>query len=192
MQEKQETFWKLLEPEYVRASLFCRKLMSDRDSADDLMQDAMITALTKFHQLRETSSFRPWLYRIIINSFRMTVRRPWWKRRVALSPESAAEHATTNPADRLEARRWLGRAFQAISPEEQALVALHELEQWSIVELADLYAKSETAIKTRLFRARRKMKEELLRLTRAGKTKGRSEHEVDGNNECVAARSSID
>lgn len=173
-----------MEPEYRRATLFCRKLCGDRDRADDLLQDVMVKAMTKFSALRDNDSFRPWLYRILISTFRDSVRRPWWQRRVSLTPEIESNNAVTNPVNRLTARRWLDRAFEAVSPDEQVIVTLHELEQWTIAELAGLYGKSESAIKVRLFRARQKMKKRLKKLI--ADLGGDSElTNINGINQCI-------
>ena len=66
----------------------------------------------------------------------------------------------------LDAQRWLGRVYQALSPDEQTLITLHELEGWPVANLAELFGKSEPAIKTSLFRARRKMKNALQKLSK--------------------------
>ena len=162
-----DRFWRLLEPEYSRAMMFCRKLIGDRDKSDDLFQDALLIACTKIGDLRDEAAFRPWLYRIIVTTFRSTVRRPWWRRRVTLTSEIENTLSTPDSVDSVTARRWLERAFQAVSSEDQALVTLHELEGWPVAELAALYGKSESAIKVQLFRARRKMKAVLLRQSRS-------------------------
>ncbi|MCX6834748.1 MAG: RNA polymerase sigma factor [candidate division Zixibacteria bacterium] len=162
-----DRFWRLLEPEYSRAMMFCRKLINDRDKGDDLFQDALLIACTRIHDLREEAAFRPWLYRIIISTFRSTVRRPWWRRRVALTSEIENTLSTPDSTDSVTARRWLEKAFQVVSIEDRTLVTLHELEGWPVAELATLYGKSESAVKVQLFRARRKMKTVLLRQSRS-------------------------
>jgi len=89
-----------------------------------------------------------------------TTRHPWWKRRVRLTEETA--HVVTfDPSNTLNARRWLEKAFEGLSPDDRALVTLFELEEWTLFELAELYGKSEGTLKVRLFRARRKMRQTL-------------------------------
>jgi len=141
--------------------MFCRKLAGDREKGDDLFQDALVTALTRVSRLRDESAFRPWLYRIIVNTFRSKTRRPWWKRRVDLSEEMGLTLVGDDPVEAHTARRWLQKAMQVLSPEAQALVTLYELEGWSIAELARMHRLSEGSVKARLFRARNKMKKAL-------------------------------
>ena len=188
MQERRDLFWKLIEPEYFGVMRFCRKLMSNRDRGDDLFQDTLLAAFTGFDSLRQPTSIRPWLYRIAVNTFNSKVRRRWWRRFVPLTPEVAWQTGGDDPIETLAARRWLGRAFQALTPEQQVLVTLHELEDWPINELAALMGHSEGAIKARLFRARRKMKKLLLPYygkRGSSKTKETLLNEAD---KCVAAK----
>lgn len=150
--------------------MFCRKLIGDREQGDDLFQDALVAACVGFPQLRDHAAFRPWFYRIMVNTFRSQTRRPWWKRFVPLTSEIELNLPGDNPVDVLAARHWLSRAFKALSAEDQALVTLYELEDWTIAELAHLYDKTEGAIKLRLFRARRKMRDRLLSFSRQSKS----------------------
>jgi len=185
MERERDRFWRLLEPEYARAMMFCRKLIGDRDGGDDLYQDALVTAYTKFSDLRNPEAFRPWLYQVMISTFKSQIRRPWWKRRVAMTSEVEALLVTPDPADILTARRTLNLAFQAVAAEDQALIVLHDLEGWPARELAELTGKSESAVKTRMHRARRKMKEALL--GRKGSSGRQSKNENEGETEqCVA------
>jgi RNA polymerase sigma factor (sigma-70 family) len=156
-----DLFWKLLEPEHPKAEAFCRKLMQNREEGDDLYQDALLLALRNFGSLKDHDSFRPWLFRIIVNSYRSRFRRPWWRRHARLTPKLLETQSTGNPDGQLTARRWLERAFADLDPDERTLVTLFELEEWNTAELAELYQISEGAVRARLFRSRRKMRKTL-------------------------------
>ena len=166
MQIDKDRFWTLLEPEYNRGMMFCRKLIGDRDRGDDLFQDALVIACTKIGDLRNEAAFRPWLYRIFISTFQSTLRQPWWRRRLAMTPDIEAQLLTVDPSDEIAARRLLGKAFQAVSADDRALITLHELEGWPLAELAVLFNKSEGAIKIQLFRARQTIKAALHKQSR--------------------------
>ncbi len=157
-----DLFWKLLEAEHPKAERFCRKIAADRQDGDDLYHDALLAAWRKFGTLRNVDSFRPWLYRIIVNRFKSRLRGPWWRKRQLLDGASLNEREVYDPAGIHTARRWLDRAFEALSPADKTLVILYELEGWNITELARIYGKPEGTIKSRLSRARRKMREKLL------------------------------
>ncbi len=158
MERDRNLFWKLLEPEHPKAEAFSRKLMGNREDGDDLYQDALVLALTKFSSLKETAAFRPWLYRIIVNCFKHRFRTPWYRRVIPLSEEISATLKTPDPNHGFVVGRLLTKALGAISAEERTLITLFELEGWSIAELSRLYQKPDGTIKARLSRSRKKMK----------------------------------
>lgn len=173
-----DLFWTYLEAEHPRAEAFCRKLAGDRDEGDDLYQDALLTALRKIRTLRNPEAFRPWLYRIVVNTFRNRRAGPWWRRRVPLTPELYATRPGTDPTGVYTARRWLDRALAVLKPDERALITLFELEGWTVAELARLHHRPTGTIKARLARARRKMREEIERHLPAQETETETESEV--------------
>lgn len=166
MEGNRNLFWKLLEPEHPQAEAFCRRLAGNREDGDDLYQDSLIQALEKFAQLREQSSFRPWLYRIVVNNFNNRIRRPWWKKLQSLTEqtengEKAGELVGDNPEPEYLARLTVELAFEAVSPSERALITLYEIDGWSVNDLAELYNRPTGTIKARLSRARSKMRKRI-------------------------------
>lgn len=153
-----DLFWTILEAEHAKAEAFCRKLAGNREDGDDLYQDAVLTAMRKVRSLRDPNAFRPWLYRIMVNTFKNRVQGPWWRRRVALTPELSDARVSADPSEAYAARRWLVRGFTALKPEDRALITLFELEGWTIDELAKLKRRPTGTIKARLARARKKMR----------------------------------
>ncbi len=192
MIRNKELFWKLTEPEHLRARAFCRKLMGNREDGDDLYQDALVTALTGFKSLRDTKAFRAWLYRIIVNGFKNRLRKPWYKRFGPLTDEIAETHGGDNPAEGMAARRKLEIAFRAVSAEDRALVTLFELEGWPIAEIAKVQGRSEAAIKMRLSRTRTKMREALARSRAKFETGPEPKSKPSEDEICVAAKPGLD
>jgi RNA polymerase sigma factor (sigma-70 family) len=100
---------------------------------------------------------------VILNCFHNRKRDPWWRRRGGGDEARAGSSEVTDPSRQYAARIWLDRALRALSTDERALIVLFELEQWTIAELADFYHTRIGTIKSRLSRARRKMRRELMR-----------------------------
>lgn len=157
-----DLFWQHLETEHRRAEAFCRRLAGNRDDGEDLYHDSLVQAIGKFDTLRERGSFKPWLYRIIVNLYKSRLRNRRWKI-VSPDPDIDGKVPIADPSNRIFARIWLDRAFRAISSEDRAMVTLFEIEGWSVAELAEMFGKPEGSIKSRLWRSRRKMREELAR-----------------------------
>ena len=188
MDNKQDRFWEILEPEYVGAMMFCRKLMADRDKGDDLYQDALINAYTNLADIRDENSFKPWLYRIIINTFKSKTRLKFPKLFKSINQNQELNLISKDPTDQYTARRWLQNAFKYITPKEKALIVLYELEEWNIKELSKLFNKSEASIKQRLFRIRNKMKKYLISNLTESKSKSIGSFNIKKDNRCAVVK----
>ena len=161
MDSDRNLFWKLVEPEHRQLAAFCRKLTGNRDEGDDLCQDALVAAIGGFESIRDSRSFKPWLYRIVVNTFLNRSRQVWRKHESPLTPEQSETLGGHDPSNRHTARRILERAFKAVSEEDRAMLTLFALDGWTIAELAQLFGKKESAIKVRLHRTRKKMQQRL-------------------------------
>ena len=151
-------FWKLLEPIHQSAAAFCLKLTGDIDEAGDLYHDSLLIAWRKLHGLNDHSAFRPWLFRILINNYKNRCRSFWKRHRVPLTQELTDKISGQDSQKLLDTRRNLINLLATLKPEDRALVILHDVDGWSVGELADMNNRPEGTIKTRLFRARQKMR----------------------------------
>ncbi len=161
---RRELFWQSMEKEHKRARAYCFKLMGGNDEGDDLYQDAVIRAYNGFAELRQPESFRPWLYRIINNTYKARFRNRWWQNMIAVPKKILETKRSENPAAAYDAKRRLGYAMESLAPDDRIIVTMVELEGWKIAELAELFSKTEGFIKMRLSRARKKMRKRLSRL----------------------------
>jgi RNA polymerase sigma-70 factor (ECF subfamily) len=158
-----DRFWIELEKVHAEAERFCRRLSATREDGDDLYQEAVLRAHSGYDGLSDPSAFRPWFYRLIVNHFKNRHRGAWWRRLVPLTSKLEESLPGADPSGKHWADRQLTKAFASITPEERALVTLHEIEGWTIPELATLYKKPTGTIKARLSRARCRMRKALLR-----------------------------
>jgi len=162
-------FEELLEPVHEAATRYCRRLCTTRQDAEDLYHDAILTAWHGLNGLRNTEDgFKPWFFRIITNTFRNQLRRRRWRklwlgRRIGDQGDDssldAGPVASVDPRGALEARRWLDRAMAGLTADERALIVLHELEGHGTAEIARIWGAREGTIKSRLSRAREKMRQ---------------------------------
>ena len=138
MNDYHDLFWRLFENEYQKARAYCARLTDNPDDGDDLLSDSVLLALKGFPKLRQTGSFRWWLYRIIGNAYKARFRNPWWKKIMTFNNDIIDSTCIKNPARYYEAKRKLNLAFSALTPDDHILVTLSELEGWRISELAKL------------------------------------------------------
>jgi len=144
--------------------------------AEDLMQDIFVKVFKNLPKLKEINSFKPWLFSIAVNRVRDYHR----KKRIlvflgdksdGIGGETAIHEIHENPqAYRQIIRRefWehVGRFVKKLGRREQEVFLLRFLDQLSIKEITQILNKSESTVKTHLYRALHRFKEspELARL----------------------------
>ncbi|MEH7235230.1 RNA polymerase sigma factor [Bacillus sp. JJ1562] len=126
-------------------------LKNDEDCADAI-QEAIIKAYEKIDTLREPAYFKSWLCRIVLNECYQLLRQ---KKNVINLDEWLEPQIQDNGYEEVEVEQMLSKL-----PEEQSqLLKLFHIEGISILELAQIYEVPENTVKTRLRRAREKMRE---------------------------------
>ena len=155
-----------LEPHYNDALQYCRALCARwlPSEAEEVLQNALLKALTGYASLQDRSRFRSWLFQIITRTFYSTVRGAFWKRFIPLQPAgNTASIPEVYAKDEPHDERWmLYQALATLSPKQRAALLLFEIGGFSIEEIATIQkANSVSAVKSRLSRARRKLREAL-------------------------------
>lgn len=163
MEPNNDIFWALLEKEHTKARAYCHRLTADPTRGDDLYQDAILRSLNGFGKLKDRGAFRYWLYRIINNTFKDWLKSRKKSSAISLSKEHEESIPGENPLMRRAAFRRLEIAMAGLSHKDRALVTLHELEGWPLDEISQISGKSTGSLKTRLSRARAKMRQALIR-----------------------------
>ena len=142
---------------------------SSRMDAEDLTQEIFIQAYQHVNRLQDPKRFRAWLYTIAANRVRDFLRR----RRMLSFFVTATEdepldipdrqtHANPGSLDRLIQREFwseLQRLAAQLSRWEREVFFLRFIDQLSLREIAEVLNKSESAVKTHLYRALQKFKE---------------------------------
>lgn len=166
-------FAALVEKYSERIYRLALKILGDEQDAEDVLQETFIKALRALPSFEGRSSLSTWLHRIAVNEALMLVRR---RKPEAISidiDEEAGEDAAPPveivdwcclPESELlsgESRRALDDAMQKLSPALRVVFVLRDLQGLSVRETAEALNLSEVAVKTRLLRARLKLREEL-------------------------------
>ena len=137
--------------------------------ADDLVQDTLLRAYNSFDRLRPDSQVKPWLLRILHNSYVSTWRRR--KREKALfQPGIAEEKAPWVVPHQVgcspeEGVHDLGdevvHALDELPPAYLSCVLLVDLQERSYKEAAELLGRPLGTVMSRLFRGRRILQDKL-------------------------------
>jgi len=119
--------------------------------AEDVVQEVFLKYLQTAPEFPTEQQLRAWLMRVTVNKCKDLLRSPWRQNR---EPLSDAEAATTpdDPNDVVQA------ALLRLSPGNQAVIYLYYYEEMSTKEIGEILKLSETAVRSRLFQARRHLK----------------------------------
>jgi RNA polymerase sigma-70 factor (ECF subfamily) len=129
-----------------------------REEAEDVAQEALVRAYRRFHQLRDRTRLRAWLVRL---TWRLALDEQRARRR-RLAREHEAARAmdgtrTTGEAPEESARLW--RAIDQLPEGLRWPIVLAAIEGHDIRSVAALLDLPEGTIKSRLFRARQRLRE---------------------------------
>ena len=130
--------------------------------SEDLLQEVCVRAYTRLEELADLDNPRGWLLCVMQRLFIDQTRR---YERLHVGPldahleETLVSDAPDIPdqADASYRRQRLDRAWQWLSKEQRALLALHDIEGYSLAELTELTGLKEGTLKSRLHRARVKL-----------------------------------
>ncbi len=120
--------------------------------AEDVAQDAFVSALQQIGSCREPERFAGWLLQIVRN------RALNWldRRRLRDVPREEARVREEASAPSVAGMQGpLIEALAALSPVQREIVLLHDLEDWSHAEIAQAIGCSEVMSRQHLFQARR-------------------------------------
>lgn len=121
-----------------------------RADAEDVCQTVFLKLM---EQPKLPENIKAWLMQVTANQCRNLLKSSWWRKSEALDDTLAA----AVPED-------LGDIYQAVmglAPKYRVVIYLHYYEQYSTKEIAELLHISQTAVTTRLSRAREMLKLEL-------------------------------
>jgi RNA polymerase sigma-70 factor, ECF subfamily len=137
-------------------------VLRHRQDAEDVAQEAFVKAYRCFRQLRDRDRFRAWLVRM---TWRLALdRQRGNRRRAERELEHAAQPPASNTADPIVTRERIVQLWQAIDalPDKLRVVTiLAGIEGHDMREVAVLLGLPEGTVKSRLFLARRRLKEQL-------------------------------
>jgi RNA polymerase sigma-70 factor (ECF subfamily) len=159
-------FGELCERHMKQVSCVTRRIIRNREDAEDAVQDCLLSAFAHVKDFDERSRFATWLTRIAINAALAKLRKKHWKREIPMNepnlPNELERHSefqddAPDPEEtyRLcERRQILNVAILALRPGARRVVELHQLHEHSLTETAHILGISPTAAKARMFHAR--------------------------------------
>lgn len=131
--------------------------------AEDLVQDVCVRAYSRLTELEQMENPRAWLlciqYRLFVDMTRQRRSASFATSSTCESEDALLEMSSPEPgpeeqADSAFGEARLERAWQYLDRVQQALLALHDIEGYSLAELVEITGITEGTLKSRLHRAR--------------------------------------
>jgi RNA polymerase sigma-70 factor (ECF subfamily) len=157
-----EAFSGVIERHAPRMFRLAVGIVRRRDVAEDVVQDALVKAYEKLGGWRGESSLSTWLYRIVYTTAISALRGGAVTMAGEFSAEMAAGYESENEDFDWEVTEeniaLMRCALGLIAPLDRTLVNLFYLEECSVREVAAICGESEGNVKTRLHRARARLR----------------------------------
>jgi len=148
---------------------FAYRLTGTREDAEDLLQESYFKAYKYFHQLRDRSKFKEWIFQITANQFRNTLKRRKREQLYFVDEFEQAGHIPQQPGDdpdviaeRRDQAVRVQSAIDSLDPKMREALVLFELRGFSIEETAKILQISPGTVKSRLHYARKRLKSQLM------------------------------
>ncbi len=133
--------------------------------AEDLAQDALWRGWEKIGELREAGAFGPWLRMIVVNCYRMWLRRPW-QSEVSIDQAEylGADQDQFAQVRRKELQRELRVGLRALPRQNRLALLMRYFGGSSYEEIASFLEVPVTTVAGRIYRAKLQLRRRLVRL----------------------------
>jgi RNA polymerase sigma-70 factor, ECF subfamily len=171
---RREAFAALMTRGNQRLFRIARAVVRDESEAEDVLQEAYVRAFAKLSDFRGEASIYTWLTRIVLNEAHGRLRRrrhtvelsavesaQAGEGRILVFPSALTSDDPERDAALAETRRLLERAVDALPEAFRLVFILREVEELTVGETAEHLGLPEATVKTRLHRARRRLRHAL-------------------------------
>ncbi len=166
-------FDELMQRYHSRIYALLYNMTSNREDAEDLIQEVFLKAYKALPKFKGQSSFYTWVYRIAVNRAINYVKKR--KRRQALSlddvdlglerdeflVEMSSRSTPFRDAKLTELQQKLNEALQTLSEKHRAVVIMHDIEGIQHNEIGEIIGCSAGTVRSRLFYARKQLQAHL-------------------------------
>ncbi len=141
--------------------IFCEKaywVINDKERAKDIAQESWIIIISKLHTLQNQDSFKSWANRIIYTKAIDAIKR---RNKESENTEACGkiEYSTLSISDNdKHIQKALLKAIQKLPKQKQDIIRLFYSEEYSINEISAFLQIPPGTVKSRLFKAREKLK----------------------------------
>ncbi len=134
--------------------------LRDRDKADDIYQEVFIKLYTHKVQFESNEHLKAWLLRVTINASINYLKSHWHKKTVEYEPNEMIPNSdnTESTVCKAEEVTQILNAVMSLKIQFREVILLYYYEEYTIPEISQILNTPEGTVKTRLMRAKDKLK----------------------------------
>ena len=140
------------------------RVLQNHEDAEEVAQDVFVKVFNSLKNFQQKSNFKTWLYRIVYNESINRLRSR--KKRIPLVDlnEKTTLHLFDPGSinDSSDEIKFIQKAIQNLPETERIILSLYYYEDMPVKEIAKITELTETNVKTRLFRSRQKLYDDLI------------------------------
>ena len=141
------------------------RILNSREDAEEVAQDAFLQVYKHMHDFNFESKFTTWFYRIVFNGALMQKRKNRiFTEDIETSTQAmavSAQNDTTEHLRNIERTKAIKQSMENLAADDVLLITLFYLKEQSLEEIADIIKISAETAKVKLFRARKRLAEEM-------------------------------
>ncbi|MBQ7121523.1 MAG: RNA polymerase sigma factor [Clostridia bacterium] len=151
-----------------RAYFVALEFTKNKQDAEDILQESYMKALSRIKELDKPESFSSWLNQIVANKSKdfLKKKKPMLfnsdeeeTNATELLPDENTEFSPEDNLDQSELQKTVMEVLDELSEEKRACVLMMYFEELSVGEIAETLEIPEGTVKTRLFSARKDLKD---------------------------------
>lgn len=135
-----------------RIYLIALSITQNSSDAEDVMQNVFLKLWKYNKPFNDSEHLKKWLTAVSVNESRDYMRNPFRKRKLPL--DDAVNIAVLDKTQNID----LFKAIMSLDTKERTIIHLFYYEDMSVADISQILKLKESAVKTRLFRARKKLK----------------------------------
>ncbi len=187
----EEAAWGVLISRYQdRLFTICLRMVHNRELAADLTQDAFVKVIQGLEKYDGRSKLSTWIIRVTMNVCLSKIRSEKLRRHASLEgmggasgsrgeseargfdPEQVREPGGVSGVQHAEDRHRVLLALQRLDPDHRAVLILRDARDLEYEQIAEVLGVAVGTVKSRLFRAREALRDEVEKLSEGRKPAG--------------------
>lgn len=159
-----DSFDLLYEEYYLSLYRTALLILGNKEEAEDVLQDTFLSIYKNINKLKEFNKLRPWIFSILKNSCYTRYKN----RKREFPDEFVLEKADSNfissGEDEFVLNNEVESALLKLNHKEREVLVLFYYDDFSIEEIAKILKTFQGTVKSRLFRARKNLKKEIMKV----------------------------